>query len=364
MNCSIRLFKFTAIILITIAILVEKAESQCSCGFQCWTAGTNWHKCGFESFTDPGGTNVANYYLTEDVIQNGSGSEGDGIEDEDSGSLNADVTVTTFPKDCSQTNKLSGSVNLSGFTCGDPDYFGFTVSGSPTSPTGWQTVYTETYFGDSTTNYGIVGNFDNPGADGDLEPFNDAVSSGNLTASTNSTSESFSWVYSESFGDGSDDDSYSITYNLSSPYADSTLAGIINGMISPPSDFPVNSGVGNTAGSASFSLDSTHVYGSGTEMWYRPAIPCGGILGATYHCQWQQVTKDPNGVTISIATETGTVSGTGNPTEPAVGGIIPVPVPGQPSTITEENPIVTSVDPPGGPPPPPGSGGTMGGGGS
>lgn len=121
----------------------------------------------------------------------------------------------------------------------------------------------------------------------------------------------------------------------------------------------------SSAGYASFQMtgnDSISFSALLSRFDYQLAIP-NSVRGATYTCSYQKNTiiTDAGGNTVTNASVplTGLVVGTGDPVNPALGGVLHENVPSDPGTsISVTSPVVIDVKmPDSNPNPPPGSGG-------
>lgn len=346
---------FAAVVFALAVIWGGAARSQsCPVGFTYQTATADKDKCGYESFTDPDANGIEHWYLTDETVQAASLSYtyGEPPDATDSGGLSSDVVLVTAPTDCSESvASYSGSANETLSPFDEATYLINASAIGYVEGAGilWECTESDPYSSVSATNTDLEDCY--------LGDFLGPVEGGVDTLTQTQTSQINAYVYFSTGDYGYyQDDTFTVTETRSSEFTDLLLAKTINGLISLPS-YSTNWSVGPSAGAASYSLDSAHYHGSGTELEYRLIIPCGNTKNAVYHCSWQEVTTDAAG-NISSAKKSGSLVGTGDPTIPALGGIIIVPVPSKPSTITEENVVITSVDMPGGGGSSPGGGGS------
>lgn len=350
-----------AVALTLIPVGPVRAQSCAPPEFQFQTASGNASKCGYQSWI-PDTNGIYHYYLQKEETETASAASSDPYNPY-SGTLNSDTVRTTSVPACVESVILTnGTLNAISVNCGsitniDTGYPVWIYDGIPRCM--WYVV-TECDAGApdeywvtnacaySSPPYDLLSVFF--GGDGYINP-----PTTNATMTVNSTD--YEYFYDD--GDGTRTASDVLVQTLSSEFTDAMLAAMISQQIVMPS-YSTNWPTGDSAGSANYSLDSGHYNGSGTSLEYCLAIP-GSIKNATYHCQWSEVTTDANGNLVSTVPQHGSVVGTGDPVNPALGDIKIVAVPPQPGSISEVQLIVVKVDPPppASPPPPPGSGGPV-----
>jgi hypothetical protein len=328
-NLSI-LLKSAAIVL-TLMLTVQHGKAQsCAKPFFCSrVAPGDTVEIGYIAFTDLNQPVIPHYYLRYEIVETGSI-----YSSNPTGNLSADVIFETNPTNGSESISYTSSVNESGVKSGNP----WSMNGAlqwvghgSESPgdmdfwSNWQTIGDKS--GILKTNTGVfLGSSSQGGVNEDLSDFRFSDGTTTHTYSSNvwymkfeSSEKSFTWLYT-----------------LSIPYTDALLAAGISAKATQYGNWTDPA----TSLAAGFSVgwdDYNYTYwGAGTNMQYRVAVPASE-KGTVYRFEWFEVTRDKNGAIISRDKRTGSVVGTGDPVNPAVGGIFTVLVPSQPGTTTAED---------------------------
>jgi hypothetical protein len=324
------------VMLVILFVSSQAAQSQ-SCkliSFQSVSIKLSQSKCGYESPLDPTSDHIDHAFLSEEVIDSINIKSYNNFLLAESGTLNSDVHVETNPTNCiPKLDSSSGNVIIDYGTSttlagpADVDRYGDVLWNATNIASG---VITEYGFGavchGNPLLYDLCFNPDNTTSTKTLNQ--------EIDVSTHNNNDLIDGDY--------DDDSRTYTTILSQPYTDELLAQVINANITMPI-YPSGWNDGDPTSTASWSLDPAHLTGTGKKMQYRVTIS-HSIRGATYTCQWDRIVTDANGVAGPPQKKRGTVIGTGDPENPALGDIETEPVPTSPSTVIEENPVVISIN--------------------
>ncbi|HEX3799311.1 MAG TPA: hypothetical protein VH413_11465 [Verrucomicrobiae bacterium] len=317
-------FIYSLLCFITLLLLPISAwnvNAQCDATFESKTAETNLDKCGYV-LVNPDGNGINHFYLKEKIQVNASENHPEDSNGyETTATEDSTVNLSQAPPDCVETiGTPTGTYNEYDQGC---FVFHGTITGSPVSWSGlvtWAISDTDQN-GDVSTNLYSK----------DWGAFFGAEAGSTLTVTTTMTSQ----ITSQTYSNGSTNDTDTTTITLSSEYTDKDLAGYIDGKIVLPA-YDSTWGNSSSAGTASYSLDSTHTHGGGSKLEYRLSVS-NSLPNHTYHFKWKEVTRDTNNKILSSPTIKGSVEGTGDPKNAALGDIKNAPVPSQPGTVTEES---------------------------